>query len=142
MVSGEIPTAQSKDKLVEVKVIAGKCFGVESPVFTQTPTLYWDVSMKENSTFEENIPNQFNAFMYVLEGTVRVDGNIGTHGSCLVFARGTSGDSIKITSKSNTRFVVLAGKPLNEPVVQHGPFVMNTREEIMQAFQDYSANKF
>lgn len=140
----QVPLAKSKDGRVQVKVIAGKCLGIESRVFTQTPTLYWDITMDGQTTFEEKIPKDYNAFMYVLRGTVHVgdDNHVGTHGSCIVFAHGTTGDSVKVASDDGARFVVLAGKPLNEPIVQHGPFVMNTREEIRQAFQDFSADKF
>lgn len=139
--SDEVPTAKNKDGTIEVKVIAGKCFGVESKVFTVTPTLYWDVRVLRAASFKEVIPVEYNAFMYVLEGTVRagVKNELGKHGSCMVFG---PGESVEITADSKARFVVLAGKPLNEPVVQHGPFVMNTRDEIMQAFRDYSANTF
>lgn len=72
----------------------------------------------------------------MLAGTSAVE---GTHGSCLVFG---PGDSVTVKAVEKARFVVLAGQPLNEPVVQHGPFVMNTREEILQAFQDFNAGKF
>lgn len=121
--------------------MAGKCFDVESKVFTATPTLYWDVKLLDSATFEERIPTEYNAFIYVLEGTVHTGEKeaVGKHGSCIVYG---PGEGIKVTSHGKARFVVLAGKPLNEPVVQHGPFVMNSREEIMQAFQDYSDGKF
>lgn len=98
--------------------------------------------MQKSTTFEERIPVEYNAFIYVIRGTIHVGEtkeNVGTHGSCMVLGRG---DLVKVSSEGKARFVVLGGKPLNEPVVQHGPFVMNTREEIMQAFQDYSAGKF
>lgn len=136
-----MPLAKSDDGLIEVKVIAGKCLGVESRVFTVTPTLYWDVRMKGAGTFVERVPEEYNAFLYVLEGTVTAGRKEreGTHGTCMVFG---AGDSVCVTSKGRARFVVLAGKPLNEPVVQHGPFVMNTREQIMKAFRDYQEGKF
>lgn len=98
--------------------------------------------MQKATTFEEKLPVEYNVFIYVIRGTVNVGGskdNVGTHGSCMVLG---PGESVKVTSEGKARFVVLGGKPLNEPVVQHGPFVMNTREQIMQAFQDYSAGKF
>lgn len=124
-----------------MKVIAGKCFGIESKVFTVTPTLFWDVHMLQKAIFEEKIPVDYNAFMYVLSGTIQTGSKreVGKHGSCVIFG---PGESVKVVSEGKARFVILAGKPLNEPTVQHGPFVMNTREEIMQAFRDYSANKF
>lgn len=136
-----MPLASSDDGSVQVKVIAGKCLGVESNVFTVTPTLFWDVRMNATTTFSEQIPEEFNAFIYVLEGKVRVgeEGVEGTHATCLTLG---PGHSVSVMSEGKARFVVLAGLPLNEPVVQHGPFVMNTREQIKQAFRDYSAGKF
>lgn len=142
LLSDEVPLATSADGAVEVKVIAGKCLGVESRVFTATPTLYWDVHLRRAATFEEVMPADYNAFLYVLEGDVSAgdrDPKTGSHGACMVFG---SGESVKVSSQGTARFVVLAGRPLKEPVVQHGPFVMNTRKEIMEAFQDYSAGKF
>lgn len=124
-----------------MKVIAGKCYDVESEVFTQTPTLYWDVQTLKGATFEQQIPSEYNAFIYVLSGKVtsgRKDEE-GEHGTCMVFG---PGEAVQIKSEGKARFVVLAGQPLNEPVVQHGPFVMNTREQIAEAFRDYSAGKF
>lgn len=137
-----MPLATNEDKSIEVKVIAGKCFDVESKVFTATPTLYWDVRMLKSTTFQESIPEGYNAFIYVLEGEIRTgkEQHKGSHGSCIVFKQ--DGDAIQVTSDGPARFVVLAGKPIGEPIVQHGPFVMNTREEIFKAFRDYQANKF
>lgn len=136
-----MPLAKSDDGLIEAKVIAGKCLGVESNVFTQTPTLYWDVRTKGATTFTESISEHYNAFIYVLSGTIMTGKRDveGTHGTCIVFG---PGESVKVKATGEARFVVLAGEPLNEPVVQQGPFVMNTREQIMEAFRDYSNGKF
>lgn len=136
-----MPLAKSDDGLIEAKVVAGTCLGVESNVFTQTPTLYWDVRTKGATTFTESIPEHYNAFVYVLSGTIKTGKKDveGTHGTCIVFG---PGESIAVKTTGQARFVVLAGEPLNEPVVQHGPFVMNTREQIMEAFRDYSNGKF
>lgn len=138
----EIPLAKSPDGTVEVKVVAGKCFGIESDVFTETPTMFWDVRMLQATTLEEEIPKDYNAFIYVLDGTIHVgesDSTTGTHGSCFLLG---PGESVKVISDGKARFVVIAGKPLNEPIVTHGPFVMNSREEIVQAFRDYTAGYF
>lgn len=159
----QIPTATSPDGNVSVKVIAGTCYGVESPVFTLTPTLLWDVTMIFPSpslsptttcnevVFEQQVPDHYNTFIYVLHGTVvcgkrnRVE---AVCGSCVVFGPGQcvrvklpcdSGDGER---GRRCRFVVAAGEPLNEPVVQHGPFVMNNWDQIMKAFRDFSEGKF
>lgn len=141
LLAEDVPLAKNKDGLIEVKVIAGKCLGIESKVFTETPTLYWDVHTKGATTFSEAVPEEYNAFVYVLDGKVKSGkkGVEGTHGTCLLYG---PGEGVQVSTEGVARFVVLAGLPLNEPVVQHGPFVMNTMEQIMQAFQDYSAGKF
>lgn len=142
LLAEDVPLAKSPDGNIEVKVIAGKCYDVESKVFTQTPTIYWDVKvLSSGGTFEEIIPDGYNTFMYVLEGQVRSGKKdiVGEHGSCFVFGKG---ESVRVESDGEARFVVLAGQPLNEPVVQHGPFVMNSNQEIMQAIRDYQAGKF
>lgn len=143
LLAKDIPTAHSPDGKVSAKVVAGECFGVKSPIFSKTPTMYLDVTMQPNAVLKDlAIPSSYNAFMYVFEGSVKVadhDEN-ARHGSCVVL---TEGDAISaVAGSQGARFVIIAGEPLNEPVVQHGPFVMNTREEIMQAFRDYNAGKF
>lgn len=139
--SEDIPLAKSHDGKVEVKVIAGKCYGVESAVFTETPTLYWDVRTNDAAVFKEKVPEDYNLFVYVLEGSVKSGKRDieGTHGTCMMFG---AGDQMEITADGKSRFVVLGGLPLNEPVVQMGPFVGTTREQVMQAYRDYSAGKF
>lgn len=141
LLARNIPLAKSADGGIEVKVIAGRCFGVESGVFTQTPTIFWDVRMLGAGTFEECVPEHYNAFVYVLDGDVvsGKKGHEGRHGSCFVYG---DGEGVRVSSKGKARFVVLAGEPLNERVVQHGPFVMNSNEQILKAFRDYQDGKF
>lgn len=135
----DIPRASGRGGNVEVAVVAGECFGVRSKVFTETPTLFWDVRMAAEDVFEERVPVEFNAFLYVIEGRVGVGEVEGEVGTCIVLGEG---DSVKVESKGKARFVVIAGMPIGEPVVQHGPFVMNSQEEILQAVRDYQSGKF
>uniref|UniRef100_A0ACD5X6M9 Uncharacterized protein n=1 Tax=Avena sativa TaxID=4498 RepID=A0ACD5X6M9_AVESA len=125
---------------VEVRIIAGEAFGVRSPVYTRTPTMYMDFTMQPGSQLHQPIPAGWNAFVYIIEG----EGSFGrknaapaTAHHCLVL--GTDGDGLSVWNKSGAplRFALAAGQPLNEPVVQQGPFVMNTRAEIQQAMEDY-----
>jgi quercetin 2,3-dioxygenase len=143
MLAADIPSVSSPDGKVVSKVIAGEAFGVKSQVFTKTPTMYLDMKMEPGSSLVDfPIPTEFNAFMYVCEGEVTVANHkeVGTHGSCVVL---TDGDSV--TAKAGPeggRFLLIAGEPLNEPIAQSGPFVMNTREELMQAYRDFQEGKF
>lgn len=140
----DIPRAKSSDG-VEVKVIAGESMGVKSPVYTRTPTMYLDFKVSRGARFEQPIPAGWNVFAYVFEG----QGWFGpkrvatsSHHTVVFENSKTTGGESKVefgNDKSDValRFVLVAGEPLNEPVVQHGPFVMNTREEIEQAFEDF-----
>lgn len=128
---------------VHVKIIAGEAMGVKSPVYTLTPTSYLDFKLDKNAQFTQPIPNDWNAFAFVLEGA----GVFGTDKQVEVKAHHTvvfsKGDSITFRNNKDEQLhmVLIFGKPLNEPVVQHGPFVMNTQEEIQQAFIDYQTGK-
>lgn len=142
LLAKDVPTTYSPDKKVEVRVIAGKSYDVESKVYTRTPTMYLDVKMEPDVLYEDEIPAEYAGFVYVLGGKALVGPKeLETkHGGCVVL---DEGNLLKIKSgKDGARFVVIAGKPIGAPVVQHGPFVMNTREEIQQAFADYHAGKF
>lgn len=134
----DIPRASSADNKVNVQVIAGESFGVKSAVYTRTPTLYLDVSMSANATFSQEIPSDFNAFAYVIQGTA-IFGSEGVSGparSVLLTER--NGELFHVTTaESSVRFVLIGGRPLNEPVAQSGPFVMNTHAELSQAMEDF-----
>ncbi|XP_057867647.1 pirin-like protein isoform X2 [Cryptomeria japonica] len=122
---------------VKATVIAGEALGIESRVYTRTPTMYLDFKMEAQAVLHQPIPEGWNAFVYVLEG----EASFGTPNSPPVGAHHTlvlsSGDGVSVWNNKPCRFVVIGGQPLNEPVVQHGPFVMNTRQEIVQTIQDY-----
>jgi redox-sensitive bicupin YhaK (pirin superfamily) len=131
----DIPVAKKEG--VEVKVIAGKSLGVESKVYTRTPTMYLDVVMEKNSKFEQEIPEEFRGFVYVLEGSGMFGETrkVGNAHQMLLFDEGN--ELCIETAEQSCRFVIIAGKPIGEPIVQYGPFVMNTQDEIQQAFYDY-----
>ncbi|XP_002992823.2 pirin-like protein isoform X1 [Selaginella moellendorffii] len=135
--SGNIPVAE-KDG-TSVKVIAGESLGISSPVYTRTPTMYLDVTMQPGASFAQEISEGWNSFAYTLEGRP----TFGSKGTPPIEAHTTvelsHGDGVMVWNDSDKacRFVLIAGQPLNEPVFQHGPFVMNTREEIVEAIRDY-----
>ncbi|RCV09881.1 hypothetical protein SETIT_2G065300v2 [Setaria italica] len=128
---------------VEVRIIAGEAFGVRSPVYTRTPTMYMDFTMRPGSQLHQPIPEGWNAFVYIVdgEGVFSRDKSapVSAH-HCIVLG---AGDGISVWNKSGAplRFALVAGQPLGEPVVQHGPFVMNSRAEIQQAMEDYYYGK-
>ena len=106
--------------------------------------IYWDVELIKGGEFEEQIPVELNAFIYVIEGELSITSgdNAQTITRESVIAKEElaileDGDLIKVVASCDSRYLVIAGKPLNEPVERAGPFVMNTRQEIQQAFDDY-----
>ncbi|XP_010524124.1 PREDICTED: pirin-like protein 2 [Tarenaya hassleriana] len=134
----DIPRAE-KDG-VEVKVIAGESMGIHSHVYTRTPTMFLDFVLKPGANFHQNIPESWNAFAYVLEGEGCVFGPPNSPPApphhTVVFGQG---DGISVWNKSSrpARFVLIAGEPIGEPVVQYGPFVMNSQAEIDETIEDY-----
>ena len=118
----------------KVRVIAGNFAGAKAPVrATATDATYLDVHLAPGATFTHGVPDGYNAFAYVYEGALE---GIPEH-SAAVFT--TEGDVQVKAGPQGGRFLVLAGRPIAEPVVQYGPFVMNSREEIEEAIRDYQA---
>lgn len=129
-----------------VKVIAG-CF-IEGEQRTNgsvqglaTQALYLDVHLPQGQQFTHPIPASHNAFIYLYEGELTVGDATPTSVAAHQAAILGSGEQLAVSAQKNARFLVLAAQPLNEPVVQYGPFVMNTREEIEQAILDYQTGK-
>ncbi|KAI3654332.1 hypothetical protein MP228_001051 [Amoeboaphelidium protococcarum] len=140
----QIPSAFpfGPDGKVEIKVIAGESFGVSSPVYTKTPVYYLDVQVKDGAaeSFVQQIPPGWNSFIYTLTGKIKVGENetVCEPHNTLVLSNEEGQTCVKFTPTGEAaHFVVIAGKPLNEPVVQHGPFVMTTQQEIQETFVDY-----
>ncbi|CAO3670108.1 unnamed protein product [Rhizopus stolonifer] len=132
----------SPEEGIDIKVIAGESYGVKSPVMTRTPTMFIDVKLKKGKTVQQMIPENYAGFIYTIAGTARfgADQHVSEAHHTLVLDQG--GDHVQVESLSDDcHFVVIAGQPIKEPVVQHGPFVMNTKEEIYQAFDDYRLGK-
>ncbi|XP_022936334.1 pirin-like protein [Cucurbita moschata] len=135
--SKEIPEA-TKDG-VQVKVIAGEALGAKSPIYTRTPTMYLDITLKPKAHLQQPIPSSWNAFVYVLEG----EGIFGSSKATSTTAHNLLllgfGDGLEVWNKSGKalRFILVGGEPLSEAVVQFGPFVMNTQEEIDQTIDDF-----
>ncbi|KAG0340112.1 hypothetical protein BG000_000661 [Podila horticola] len=142
LLDGEIKRATPQDGVV-VKVIAGESHGVKSQVYTRTPTMYLDYKMEKNKTVEQSIPASYTGFIYMLKGTAYIGDKEfeGQAHHTLTFSEDGT-DTIKIRTKDeDAHFVIIAGEPLHEPVVQHGPFVMNTKEEIYSTVRDYHDRK-
>lgn len=143
LLAKDIPSA-TKDG-VTVKVIAGEAFGIKSKIYTRTPTYYLDFKMQKGTQLSQPIPEGWNSFVYILEGKALFGpkGNQQEGEPHYTITLKQDGNCLQVENKDSDlcHFVLLAGQPLNEPVVQHGPFVMNTQEEIRQAMQDYQMGR-
>jgi redox-sensitive bicupin YhaK (pirin superfamily) len=128
---------------VRGKIVAGEVWGVRGPVQPgTTEPLFLDLHLEGGAGASVPVPQDHNAFLYVYEGEAAVGEPASriAQGSVAVLS---SGDSISIIAEGQgARLIVVAGKPLREPVAKYGPFVMNTRAELEQAFLDYQAGKF
>ncbi|XP_051528855.1 pirin [Myxocyprinus asiaticus] len=136
--SKEIPKP-SKDG-VTVIVISGEALGVKSKIYTRTPTMYLDFKLKKGAKHVQPVPKGWTAFIYTIVGSLCTGPDddprtIEPHHT-VVFE---DGECIRVENKTveESHFVLIAGEPIKEPVVQYGPFVMNTQEEINQAIGDY-----
>ena len=138
--AGRIPVANPSAG-VEAKVIAGEIAGVEGPVKQPaTDPSYFDLSIDEGAVFEHAFPGGHNVFAYVYEGEVGSAESHAGKGELLVFGHG---DAVRFEGRApKSRLILVAGRPINEPVARYGPFVMNTQQEIMQAVQDFQAGRF
>ncbi|KAJ3267857.1 hypothetical protein HK104_005589 [Borealophlyctis nickersoniae] len=134
----DVPRAKSENGGVVVKVIAGESLGVSAKVHTYTPIYYLDVKMEKGNTFEQTIPDQYTGFIYTLSGTAKFGSNQTQPEAHSTLVMSRLGNTVNVeTTDSNVHFVIIAGDPIKEPIVQHGPFVMNDQKEIHQAIIDY-----
>jgi redox-sensitive bicupin YhaK (pirin superfamily) len=135
---GRIPEVESTG--ARVRVIAGSHRGVRGPVQAEaTEPLYLDVSLKGDQKFEAPVPEGHNAFVYVYEGSIDIGGRAVVRGELAVL-RG--GDTVAASAgDAGARFILVAGRPLEEPVARYGPFVMNRPEEIQQAIRDFTEGR-
>jgi hypothetical protein len=137
--SSEIPVFQTREGAT-VRVIAGASHGVEGAVQREvTEPVYLDVELPAGARFSQRLPAGHNAFLYTYRGEVSVGGKAVPSRSMAILANSAEADGVQVEATQASRFILIAGQPLNEPIAQYGPFVMNTQEEIYQAVNDFRA---
>ena len=132
-----------KDIDKKIKVIAGKFEKAEGPVKGHNvEPIYFDVELNKGKKFDFKIPSTHNSFIYLINGEIEIGEkkHAKVKDSTLVLL--SRGENLKVSAKINAKFLFISGKPINEEIARGGPFVMNTKSEILQAVQDYHSGNF
>jgi hypothetical protein len=140
-VADQLPKETRSDN-IDVAVIAGKTTQGTAGAVTGRPTnpLYLDVRIERAQTFTEDVPESYNAFILVTEGSITVASTEIEAGNMAILG---DGDAVEVSGMSeNSRFQLIAGQVIGEPVARGGPFVMNTQDEVKQALADYQSGNF
>jgi len=143
--SARIPIVVSDDGLVAVKIIAGEAMNTRAVIEPRTPIIYLHYTIKPGGIVKQRVPGEFSAFAYVVdgEGLFGAEGERAGDGQMILFAQ--DGGEVRIENPAIApaplEVLVIGGVPLNEPVARYGPFVMNTKEEIHQAIEDYRSGR-
>src|SRR5690606_32825131 len=135
LLDANIPRVALPGEAGIVRVIAGDFEGVQGAAATFTPINVWDVHISKPGPVELNLPEGHTALIGVQSGAIRLDGATAKAVELVNLDR--AGTMVRFNAPAPTRLLVLTGAPINEPVVGQGPFVMNSREEIRQAIEDY-----
>jgi redox-sensitive bicupin YhaK (pirin superfamily) len=132
-----------KDSDKQIKVIAGKFQKAEGPIKKHNvEPFYFDVELKKDKEFNFEIPSSHNSFIYLIEGEIKIGEkkHDKVKDSTLILL--TNGEKLKVTALTKAKFLLISGKPIGEQIARGGPFVMNTKQEILQAIDDYHNGNF
>lgn len=130
-----------EDGLGQVEIIAGTYNGVEGPAFTHTPVHLYNARLQKGGKASFSFPAAYSTALLVIEGEIKVNNSDQVPESNFVLF-GRQGEEFEIEATENALVLVLGGEPIPEPIAAHGPFVMNSREELIQAFNDFNDGKF
>jgi hypothetical protein len=123
-----------------IEIIAGEYNGVKGPATTHSPIHLMNARLNQEGRAEFTFPSGYHTAMIVIEGQVKVNGETASADQLVKFEDG--GESFTLEAPENTVVLIMSGQPLHEPIAAYGPFVMNTRQEIVQAFDDFNQGKF
>ncbi len=135
-----IPKYISEDNNINVAIISGSFNHLSGAANTFTPVNLFLIDMKNNAELNFTIPENHNTSILVIEGEIELNTKKASLHDFVLFEN--SGDEINVKTPSNCKILVLSGEPINEPIAQYGPFVMNTQQELREAFDDYHSGKF
>jgi redox-sensitive bicupin YhaK (pirin superfamily) len=135
--NNQLPQFQTPEG-VAITVIAGSSHGVQGAVSREiTQPVFLDLHMPQGTRFEQTLPAGHNAFVYVYRGEVRIAGQAVPLQRMAILKNTPQADGVVIEASADAKLILVAGQPLKQPIVQYGPFVMNTKEEIYQALADF-----
>jgi len=141
LLDADIPVVSLPDAGGTLRVIAGEYDGRRGPAHTHTPMGVWDLRFAQGSRSKLAVPAGWTTLLVLLHGTVQVNGrDVVREGQFVLFDRAR--EDIVIEANNDVTALVLTGKPIDEPVVGHGPFVMNTADEIREAIRDFNSGRF
>jgi redox-sensitive bicupin YhaK (pirin superfamily) len=119
----------------QLRVIAGELAGLQGPARTYSPVVVADLTLSSGQTETLTVPASYSLMAYVLRGSATINGKLVSRGQ--IALTNSDGDMISIGTTTDAKLLILAGEPIQEPLAVYGPFVMNTREEILAAFDDF-----
>jgi len=140
ILNADIPAIDLASGAGQLRVIAGSFLGHTGPAHTFTPIQLYDLQLKAGHRTQLNMPSGHNTSIFVLEGRASVNGSEEAGEAELIVCTG-DGSQVTINALVNSRLLVMAGEPIEEPIARYGPFVMNTKAELVQAVNDYNAGK-
>ena len=141
LLDADIPSIVLKNNAGRLRLIAGEFDGQTGPARTFTPIDVWDLRLNGGQALTLDLHEGRNTALVILRGTVQVNGleSVG-EGQLVLFER--QGDQLSLQASADAVVLLLSGEPIDEPIVGHGPFVMNTEQEIHQAFADFQSGRF
>jgi redox-sensitive bicupin YhaK (pirin superfamily) len=137
----QIPSVVLPEGVGSVRVIAGEYDGHAGPARTFSPINVWDVRLRAGAVADLPQPEGWTTLLVVLAGTVQVNGEAVLREAQMA-TLSTTGSGVRIEANGDAKLLLLAGQPIDEPVVGYGPFVMNSQQEIIQAIADFNGGKF
>jgi hypothetical protein len=140
LLKSDIPVVNLPDDAGKLRIIAGEFQGQKGAAKTYSPINLWDITLQAGKSITFPVPDGHTTAVLLLNGAVTIHGDQSAkEGDLAVFLR--TGTSITLAAQSETQILLMDGEPFNEPIVGHGPFVMNSKAEILKAFEEYEQGK-
>lgn len=140
ILDADIPNIKLEGGAGRLRVIAGTAQGQKGPAHTYTPVELYDLELFAGRRAELNLPDGHNTSVFVMQGLVSANGSRDVGEAELIVCK-RNGSSVVIEAREDSRLLILSGRPIEEPIARYGPFVMNTRAELIQAAEDYQAGR-